>query len=285
MKILILVDLLNSWAIHNRAKAIQKRLPEHEIIIRSALGNTECVADGNKFDVVHFNFTFGITAHTKFILDNRDRCLITIVNERSYDDGYGVEREKLLQILALCPHITSVSTRMAEITGGKWIPNGIDEDIFDEPKLPVVGYAGTDREYKNPAAIKEACEVLGLRFKCVTYVNGRGEVRHEDMQDFYRSIDVYVHASHTEGFSNVVLEALACNVPVLMTRKGAFEVFDGYVTYIEPTATGVAEGLKKFLGRRLVNEKFLWRKIVPMYEQKYKEIHAGINRIPQPAHV
>src|SRR5262245_55768775 len=91
MKILILSDLINNWAIHNRAKAIKKFLPQHEITIMQGLANKAWVNGNEHYDVIHFNFSYGLTLHHKFIMTNRNRCLITIVNERSYLIGHGVD--------------------------------------------------------------------------------------------------------------------------------------------------------------------------------------------------
>jgi glycosyltransferase involved in cell wall biosynthesis len=40
------------------------------------------------------------------------------------------------------------------------------------------------------------------------------------MLDFYRSLDVYVCASRSEGTPNPCLEAAACGLPVITTRVG-----------------------------------------------------------------
>jgi glycosyltransferase involved in cell wall biosynthesis len=42
----------------------------------------------------------------------------------------------------------------------------------------------------------------------------------EEMLDFYRSLDVYVCASRSEGTPNPCLEAAACGLPVVTTRVG-----------------------------------------------------------------
>lgn len=42
----------------------------------------------------------------------------------------------------------------------------------------------------------------------------------DEMLEFYRSIDVYLCASHNEGTPNPCLEAAACGVPVVATRVG-----------------------------------------------------------------
>ena len=39
----------------------------------------------------------------------------------------------------------------------------------------------------------------------------------EEMRDFYRSLDVYLCASRSEGAPNTCLEAAACGVPLVTT--------------------------------------------------------------------
>lgn len=284
MKILILPDLINNWSAHNRAKAIQKFIPEHEFTIRQGLGDDSCLSGHMDFDLIHFNFTYGITDFFDFIMLNKHRVVITVINERSLLAGYGVDVDKLTRLLVECPWVTSVSKKIAarinllrsDEPGVRYIPNGIDEDIFSRFKRPVVGYAGTDKPNKNASVIIKACEELGLIYRQALYNNGAPGLSHSQMQDFYTALDVYVHASVTEGFNNTVLEALACNIPVLMTRQGCWHEFEGYVEFIEPTVESVKAALLKYAGRRLVLDKFTWPKIMPQYKKIYEEAYNAL---------
>ncbi len=48
----------------------------------------------------------------------------------------------------------------------------------------------------------------------------------EEVEQFYQALDLYVHPAHFESFGMSVLEALACEVPVLATRAtGVTELF------------------------------------------------------------
>lgn len=279
MKVLILADLLNNWAIHNRAKAIKKFLPDVDITIKGGLADDQCLDGNDQFDIIHFNFSYGLTKHYDFIIANKNRCLLTIVNERSLLIGHGVDIDQYADILAACPHKTSVGPLMSEMTGAEYIPNGIDEDIFPEIRKPVVGFSGTNRDAKNMSAILEACKALRLEFRTSNYNNNQPDRSHEKMKEFYKGLDVYVHASLTEGFNNTIIEALACNVPVLMTKQGAWKEFAGWVEFIEPTALGVIEGLRRFTGRRLIIDKYLWKNIVPRYKKIYDQIYDNNNRV------
>lgn len=281
MKVLILCDLINNWALHNRAKAIKKFMPDVEFEIRAGLANDEALIGYEQFDIIHFNFSYGLTKHASFILKNKHRCLLTIVNERSYLIGHGVEPDSYKQLMHECPFKTSVGPKMAEMLNAVYIPNGIDEDIFPVKyaRTPVVGFSGTDRESKNMIAIVEACKDLGLTLRTANYNNNNPTLPHSRMAEFYRTLDVYVHASKTEGFNNTIIEALACNVPVLMTKEGAWNDFVGYVEFIEPTVEGVVSGLRRFAGRKLIEEKYLWKNIVPEYRKMYEKVYENNKRI------
>jgi mannosyltransferase len=54
-----------------------------------------------------------------------------------------------------------------------------------------------------------------------------------EMADWYRALDLYVAPQRWEGFGLTPLEAMACGVPVLATRVGAFEEL------IAPAETGL----------------------------------------------
>jgi glycosyltransferase involved in cell wall biosynthesis len=103
------------------------------------------------------------------------------------------------------------------------------------------------------------------------------------MVDFYMGLDVYAHASLTEAFNNTIIEALSCNVPVIMTKTGAWRKFKGYVTFVEPTYQGLYRALKKYAGRRLVMGRFIWPLIVPRYKAIYERIHKKNQPVERPS--
>lgn len=276
MNILILPDQLDGWSCHNRSKAIQKFIPEHRFEIIGGLNNPGCLDNHSWYDLIHFNFSYNLDSHYDFIMKNRDRVIITVVNERSLLAGHGVDQARFEQLLRNSPFVTSVSKKIADMVGARYIPNGIDEDLFPAPRTVVVGYSGTNRENKNYAIVEEACRQLGVEFRTTLYHRDspKNYVSHDLMAEFYRGLNVYVHASATEGFNNTIIEALSCNVPVLMTRQGCWHEFEGYVEFIEPTVSSIKDGLSKFTGRRLIESRFLWKNIIPQYKAIYEEAYA-----------
>lgn len=64
------------------------------------------------------------------------------------------------------------------------------------------------------------------------------EVSVDQMADWYRALDLFVAPQRWEGFGLTPLEAMACGIPVVATRTGAFEelIIDGECGYLVPAA-------------------------------------------------
>jgi glycosyltransferase involved in cell wall biosynthesis len=276
MKILLLPDNLNNWAIHNKALALKKFLPEYEYDIQPAFGNKDCLVNEREFDIVHFLITAGLTPmFYDYIMSHKNKVAITIVNERSLLYGHLGNPEQLDKIFKECPYINSLTPMIAEKYRIPYVKNGIDKDKFFKYKKPVIGFAGA--KYigtKNVELLETVCKHLDLELKLTGYLSllNTGETEHEKMQDFYLDLDVYIHPSTTEGFNNTIIEALSCNIPVLMTRAGGWKEFEGWVEFIEPTVEDIEFKLQKYLGRRLIEQKFLWEQIMPEYKRMYEAI-------------
>jgi len=114
------------------------------------------------------------------------------------------------------------------------IPNGVDLDRFrpgptfpDRPERPfTIGFAGNidgmGGPYKGWKYFVQAqvnLAIDGVQQKYVLYRHN--QIPHDEMpEQFYHQIDALILPSQGEGCSNVVTEALACGVPVIMTKTG-----------------------------------------------------------------
>lgn len=274
MRILLLSDNLNNWAIHNKAKAIKKFLSEFNFDVDAGFGNNRFLEKEKDYDIVHFLFTAGLTPdYYDYVKSNPYRVALTAVNERSFLFGHISNPKQIDELFKTMPYCNSLSPLIAEKYKIPYIPNGIDTDKFFKHKKPIVGFAGARHiATKNAHLIENVCKKLGLEFRVAAYIydQATGEIEHEKMQDFYMGLDVYVHPSTTEAFNNTIVEALSCNVPVIMAKSGSWKLFEGWVEFIEPTEEGIEKGLQKYLGRRLIVDKFLWKNLMPEYKKMYE---------------
>ena len=108
-------------------------------------------------------------------------------------------------------------------------PNGVDTHHFipsgkatHREKL-VVGWAGSTTNHGSKRGYHEFIVPAVKGVEGVELVVAAREEKwrsHQEMVEFYHSIDVYICASSSEGTPNPCLEAAGCGVPVITTRVG-----------------------------------------------------------------
>lgn len=268
MKILLVSDFLDNCSVHNRCKMLQKYISEHSFDIVDE--NFEIQPDD--YDLIHINYSIGAEKYLDLVKQYPNKFMLTVCNERSIFGDY--KNDDYFQMIHICQS-TALSKRVADCLKIAHIGNGFNEDVFKRSKKAVVGYVGTQQKNKNHKIIKQVCEDLDLEFKPQYYEN---RIPAEQMNEYYLGLDVYVHASLTEGFSCVCLEALACNIPVIMTRVGNWEEYIGLATFIEPTYESLYMKLIKYSFRKLVGDKYFWSVKAREYATIYKEIDGKLNR-------
>jgi glycosyltransferase involved in cell wall biosynthesis len=112
----------------------------------------------------------------------------------------------------------------------------------------------------------------------------------EDVERIIPIFDILLLASHEEGFSNVLLEGMACGKAIVATNVGGNpeSVRDGETGFIVPARNPVkmAEALKKLLydcalrekfgnaGRRRVEEHFSREKLIENMDAFYRKIYS-----------
>jgi glycosyltransferase involved in cell wall biosynthesis len=111
-----------------------------------------------------------------------------------------------------------------------YTPNGVDTSFFSPPnsrhrhdKLRV-GWSGSLNNHGSEHRGFDNLILPALRamegVELVTAIREDHWRTHEEMIDFYQSLDVYICASVSEGTPNTCLEAAACGVPLVTTRVG-----------------------------------------------------------------
>jgi glycosyltransferase involved in cell wall biosynthesis len=130
--------------------------------------------------------------------------------------------------------------------------------------------------------VSRTLEQWGLRERC------RQVGRVEDVERVYRACDVTVLTSHHEGTPNVVLESMACGVPVVVTAvaDNAMLVPEGVAGFVVPPGDAAAmaervlalladEGRRRAMGeaaRRHVEARFSTSAMVGRTEALYERL-------------
>jgi hypothetical protein len=114
MKILLVADLAG-WAIENRCKAIKKFLPQHEFTIFAERDKEQYLLQHtDDFDLIHLNYSFGLTRLLRFIKQYPQKIIITLSNERTILDGDGGDPKTFKELLKSVRTATSVSKTLAD---------------------------------------------------------------------------------------------------------------------------------------------------------------------------
>lgn len=168
------------------------------------------------------------------------------------------------------------------------------------------------RAVKRPADVVEIFSIVQKEIPAVLLMVGDGPERsnaewltrhlglekkvhflgkRDNIEDLLSSADVLLLPSENESFGLVALEAMACEVPVVVSRVGGLPevITDGVEGFLvevhdvgrmaQRTLQILTEpGLRKEMGksaRKSARERFCSTKIIPMYEAHYRRILAA----------
>lgn len=275
MKILLITgDTLGPWAITFRANELKKRWVNDEVEIVS-----EFTGDPNNYDAVHILFSANVGSYYEMIDDHRNKIFTSVVSANTMD--YSFDNKRDLKFIfenskkVVCLN-RSIQQQVISLIGPSYsdkavfIPNGVDEKLFDR-KL-VVGFVGSNfnHEYKGLHLIREACEKAGAQLIVHDCHYPEKISEREAMPEFYNKIDCLCLASLGEGTNNPTLEALAMNKSVISTNTGIAADLKG-VILVDRTVEGIIEGLKQLQPRNHILENYTWDKISEQYRNLYTQ--------------
>ncbi len=203
----------------------------------------------------------------------------------------------------------------------RFTPVPPDGSLARELGLPgdvsVIGMVANLNEYKGHADLLEAVALLrcqGRRFTLL-FVGGDGNTseavraraaaldvpvfwagRRDDVERFLSLMDIAVSASHEEGFSNSILEAMACGRPLVATAVGGSpeQIVDGQSGRLVPPRdpASLAGALDALLGdpvlrrelgraaRQAAEQKFSLSRLLREIEGLYRGLASSSSPLP-----
>jgi glycosyltransferase involved in cell wall biosynthesis len=119
--------------------------------------------------------------------------------------------------------------------------------IPEEVKLVLVGKNIKPQDIPEWHAIETAISKNNLQNRVIRVTN-IGENEGETLAAIYQAATVYVQPSLYEGFGLPVLEAMQYRTPVVSANTSSLkEITKEYGTLVEPTTTGLADGVRTIL--------------------------------------
>jgi glycosyltransferase involved in cell wall biosynthesis len=174
-----------------------------------------------------------------------------------------------------------------------FLPECVDDSYFVPDKIEhegfVVGFAG------RPSAVKRPEILDALKYPVVRQSEWGFEYFVEDrtlepMRKFYNSIDVLVLVSKTEAMPRVVMEAMACGIPVVSTNVGSIRMMldSDWVVDTFPSEGVISQvnvrldllkndpGLRLEVGKRnrkRIEEYLSWKINAPVWDDVFDAIY------------
>lgn len=181
---------------------------------------TTIIMCGSKAKAVHIKYGYVLK---KMVVINNGYRFASVCKLRSADVPLSLDERQ-----CLLPVLIGAAGRFDKAKGYDILLHAFEKVIAKgrNAKLIIVGSNCT---YDNPWLSKHI-EQLGLRDR----VELHGEVG--DMSEFFKRLDIFCLSSISEGFPNVLCEAMGFGIPVVTTDAGEAEAIVGNTGFIVPIA-------------------------------------------------
>ena len=229
MKNVLCMEHSHRWSWGFTLRELIKRMFQYKFV--KILWQPGRMVDDDLVD--HFDITMVQNLDNIKSIKNKSKVVSRIggffVDKDNASNRFDLELSQVAAVIATNNKLYEVGKRINKNTF--MIPNCVDLDLFKpDPerifitsKPFVVGFAGNIRgvgmNYKGYKYYVDATIGMYPKVKTFNLLFGHNQIPHEEMPEkFFNKIDCLILPSIDEGCSNTVMEALACGVPVLLTK-------------------------------------------------------------------
>lgn len=209
------------------------------------------------------------------------------IDEKNPSTRYDYDLAQVGAVVATNKTLYEVGMRVNPNT--HLITNGIDLSFFKpaevkEKRMFTVGFAGNiwgmGLDYKGYQHFTQANIRMYGEVKVKQCLHAHSQIPHDKMpSDFYHKIDCLILPSRGEGCSNVVMEALACGVPVIITKVGFHgEMLEDGVNglFIERDTDSIITAIRKLIYTEGLHEQM--SKNSRAFAEKWHDINVVATR-------
>lgn len=132
-------------------------------------------------------------------------------------------------------------------------------------------------------------EKIAMENDCTNMICFEGQKEKIELLSYYQQADIFIFPSKKEGMPNVVLEAMACGLPIVMTPcEGSKELVtnNGFISSIDTFADKITElcsntELRRHMGQNSltnVEKIFTWKSVGTKYMDLFEKIAKRQNK-------
>ena len=147
--------------------------------------------------------------------------------------------------------VLGIVARIDQVKGYVYLAKALRE-ILKNKKIKFMAVGGGDEKI-----LKDCKEILKDYNNQIYFVG-----MHKNTENFYNMFDIYISASLVEGFSNSIAEAMACELPCVVTDVGDSKIIVGDLGEVVKSKSEkeLIKGIKNMLNKDFKNLGKLSRK-------------------------